>query len=70
MIKEKGEKMVENNEKEIEFTILMPCLNEENTIGICIEKAQKFLKENTEIIRLLKTRLLSALRGTGTAVMM
>ena len=38
--------MVENNEKKIEFTILMPCLNEENTIGICIEKAQKFLKEN------------------------
>lgn len=38
--------MVENNEKKIEFTILMPSLNEENTIGICIEKAQKFLKEN------------------------
>lgn len=38
--------MEKNNEKEIELTILMPCLNEENTIGICIEKAQKSLKEN------------------------
>ena len=46
MIKEKGQQMVAHNEKKIEFTILMPCLNEENTIGICIEKAQKFLKEN------------------------
>lgn len=32
--------------KEIELTILMPCLNEEETIGICIEKAQKFIKKN------------------------
>ena len=30
----------------IELTILMPCLNEEKTIGICIEKAKKFLNEN------------------------
>ena len=30
----------------IELTILMPCLNEENTIGICIKKAMMFLKEN------------------------
>ena len=32
--------------KEIELTILIPALNEEKTIGICIEKAQKFIKEN------------------------
>ena len=32
--------------KEIELTILMPCLNEEETIGICINKAKKFLKAN------------------------
>ena len=32
--------------KEIELTILMPCLNEEETIEICIKKAQKFLKSN------------------------
>lgn len=32
--------------KEIELTILMPCLNEEDTIGICIEKAKIFLQEN------------------------
>ena len=30
----------------IELTILMPCLNEENTIGRCIEKAQKFIDLN------------------------
>jgi glycosyltransferase involved in cell wall biosynthesis len=28
---------------EVELTILMPCLNEISTLGICIEKAQKFL---------------------------
>ena len=32
--------------KETELTILIPALNEEKTIGICIEKAQKFIKEN------------------------
>ncbi|MCB0588940.1 MAG: glycosyltransferase family 2 protein [Phaeodactylibacter sp.] len=29
-----------------ELTILMPCLNEEETIGICIRKAISFLKEH------------------------
>lgn len=29
-----------------EVTVLMPCLNEEKTIKICIDKAFKFLKEN------------------------
>ena len=29
-----------------ELTILMPCLNEEETLGTCIEKAHTFLKEN------------------------
>lgn len=32
--------------EKIELTILMPCLNEEKTIGICIEKAKKILKDN------------------------
>lgn len=31
----------------MELTILMPCLNEENTIGTCIEKAKKFLESNS-----------------------
>lgn len=31
--------------KAIELTILMPCLNEEETIEICIKKAKKFLKK-------------------------
>ena len=30
----------------MELTVLIPCLNEEKTIGICIEKAYKILKEN------------------------
>ena len=31
------------NEAEIELTILMPCLNEAETIGICIDKALSYL---------------------------
>lgn len=30
----------------MELTILMPCLNETNTLGICINKAKHFLEEN------------------------
>lgn len=32
--------------KEVELTILMPCLNEELTLETCIKKAQKFLDKN------------------------
>ena len=28
------------------LTILIPCLNEEKTIGICLEKCQKIMKEH------------------------
>lgn len=31
----------------MELTILIPCLNEEKTIGICIEKAMRFLNNNS-----------------------
>ena len=31
---------------EIDLTILIPCLNEEKTIGTCIKKAKLFLNEN------------------------
>ena len=30
----------------MELTILMPCLNEAETLAICIRKAKKFLSEN------------------------
>lgn len=30
----------------LELTILMPCLNEELTLGTCIKKAKKYLEEN------------------------
>jgi len=31
---------------ELELSIIMPCLNEVETIGDCIDKAQRFLREN------------------------
>jgi glycosyltransferase involved in cell wall biosynthesis len=31
---------------ELELSILMPCLNEAGTLGVCISKAQSFLKNN------------------------
>jgi glycosyltransferase involved in cell wall biosynthesis len=33
-------------EREIELTILMPCLNEAETLEICIKKAMSFLEDN------------------------
>ncbi|MBP0965821.1 MAG: glycosyltransferase family 2 protein [Oscillospiraceae bacterium] len=30
-----------------EFTILMPCLNEEKTVAYCIEEAKRFISENS-----------------------
>ena len=39
--------------KAIELTILMPCLNEEETIEVCIKKAKKFLKTNKVIGEIL-----------------
>jgi glycosyltransferase involved in cell wall biosynthesis len=37
--------MSEKSAKSVEVTILMPCLNEAETIGICIGKAQRFLSQ-------------------------
>ncbi len=34
------------NSAEMELTILMPCLNEEETLGKCIDKANAFLREH------------------------
>ena len=31
---------------ELELSIVMPCLNEVRTLGACIEKAQRFLRES------------------------
>lgn len=36
----------EVNENEIELTILMPCLNEAETLEVCIDKAKTFLKNS------------------------
>ena len=35
-----------NNGNEIEISVVMPCLNEEKAVGICIEKCQKVFREN------------------------
>ncbi|MCT9818760.1 glycosyltransferase family 2 protein [Microbacterium sp. W1N] len=35
-----------NNQPEIELTILMPCLNEAETLEVCIRKAQGFLERS------------------------
>jgi len=40
-------------DQEIELSIVMPCLNEAETLGICVDKAQKFLSEynvNGEVV--------------------
>lgn len=37
--------MSNNHNTQLFLTILMPCLNEEETLGTCIKKAQKFLKK-------------------------
>ncbi len=34
------------NNEDIEVSVVIPCLNEEETIGICIEKSKKAFKEN------------------------
>ncbi len=34
-------------ENEIELSVVMPCLNEAETLGVCISKAKRFLEDNT-----------------------
>ena len=48
--------------KGIEFTILMPCLNEEDTIGFAIEEAMCYIKEHK-----LSAEILIADNGSGDA---
>jgi glycosyltransferase involved in cell wall biosynthesis len=31
---------------QIELSIVLPCLNEEQTVGVCVAKAVQFLREN------------------------
>ena len=38
--------MQENEKEKIELTILMPCLNEAETLETCIKKAKKSLEKN------------------------
>jgi glycosyltransferase involved in cell wall biosynthesis len=34
------------DQHEVEVSVIMPCLNEADTLGVCIEKAQRALREN------------------------
>ena len=34
------------NDPTVELTIVLPCLNEEQTVGICVEKAMNFLHKS------------------------
>ncbi len=38
--------MIDNEQSSIELSIVLPCRNEERTVGICVEKAKTFLTEN------------------------
>ena len=37
---------MERSSKDPDITVIMPCLNEETTIGICIEEARHFIESN------------------------
>jgi glycosyltransferase involved in cell wall biosynthesis len=41
------------NKDKVELTILMPCLNESETLAVCIKKARKFLKKHKIIGEIL-----------------
>ena len=41
-----GNATKKTNDEELELSIVMPCLNEAETLEICIQKCQKFIKEN------------------------
>ena len=56
------------NARPLELTILMPCLNEAETLGQCILKAERFLDEqgiSGEII-IADTRLFTRIEPTLT----
>jgi len=38
--------LLNQNDDNIELTILMPCLNEEETLGVCIDKARGYLEKH------------------------
>jgi hypothetical protein len=44
---------LEHSPAEVEFTILMPCLNEAETIGACVRKAMGFLSANSIVGEIL-----------------
>jgi hypothetical protein len=41
-----GDRVAESAAREVELTILMPCLNESETLALCIDKARSFLERS------------------------
>ena len=37
--------MAENERKDLTLSVIMPCLNEENTVGLCVDEALAFMKD-------------------------
>ena len=38
--------MAESECKEPELSVIMPCLNEENTVGLCVDEALTFIRNH------------------------
>ncbi len=56
--------------QKVEVSIVMPCLNEQETLGACIEKAQRTLKSLSITTRVQVSRNLTLLqmqRGTSVS---
>lgn len=37
--------MAENERKDLTLSVIMPCLNEENTVGLCVDESLAFMKD-------------------------
>ena len=38
--------MADTSGEKLDLSVIMPCLNEEQTVGICIEEAKSFMRQN------------------------
>ena len=38
--------MADTGGEKLDLSVIMPCLNEEQTVGICIEEAKSFMRQN------------------------
>ncbi len=47
MLETKTDQLLAIDGKAIELSVVMPCLNEADTLATCIEKAQRAMRENS-----------------------